>query len=77
MIIDAKIRKARKDYKCESCGHIIKKGDCYVRFFGSSDDACKNPPPFVIKECKPCGFDQAIRHINKRLENRASFERVS
>ena len=50
--------KARKQYTCDSCGGIIKKGQSYWRGFGSSDDAFKNPPPFVMRECSSCQSQQ-------------------
>ena len=55
MIISEKILKAKKDYYCDYCNKIIYTNDIYVRLFGSSDDACKNPKPSELKLCSCCG----------------------
>ena len=48
------VHRARKAHRCDSCLRWILPGEKYLRSFGSSDDAYRNPPPFEMKQCKEC-----------------------
>lgn len=54
MTISFRVSVARKEYHCENCRTVIGVGDEYVRRFGSSDDAMRNPPPYMIRLCRNC-----------------------
>lgn len=65
LIIQSKVRSARKTYDCDDCGKPILRGYKYRYFFGAPD---KGDKPYSLRICKKCDPYQED-YLPKEKEN--------
>ena len=62
-------RKAKKEYKCDYCYKIIKKGEIYIYYRNPRYEGLKGKPLFyeTFRVCLKC-FEKNLSHLKKFLE---------